>query len=844
MTDLKQRVDHERDRLRGAHRRGEGGFALGRRLSRFWDKALSELFQSSVPKAMGASLCVTGSLGRREASPWSDVDFLILLPEGADTRDAEAAAESMMYALWDARIKTGHGFATVEQAIARAREDSEALTGLLDARHIAGDASLSTALLERLDAMIAEGETAGRIRRREAAADDPEYPPTVHVLEPDLKESPGGLRDFQVAVWSVQSHWGRGDAGEALVERGVMTRVGWLELRLAVDWMLRLRHEVQFRNRGPGDVLKTALQPEAAILLGYQGAGEAEAAKALLKDYFAAADRVTRFSQRVFEALLGEAEREPRDDIAPGASAHGPIVFLPKDLDSRMGGRALVDLFAGFAGTGLRLSQRSAARVADVAALVDDDFREDPETASAFLALLGRDRAGDSLRVMHATGLLGAYLPPFGGLRGLVPYDVFHSYPADEHTLIAVGFFDRLRQGMGPDPLPGLATTLRRPDLLRLAMLLHDAGKAGGPGHRERGGRMAPGVCLRLGLSEAETDFVVRLVKEHEALAHAAHTRDIEDPAVVRELAEKLGGDTELLDALYLLTYCDMRAVGPGVWTRWRADLLRALYDHVLAVMTTGRKDADRHGRADRVREALAPTNDAALLDRYLAQMEREHPAWLNEETAARHLAALAEFAAARRALLRLYADGGESWTAVMCAKDEPGLLAKAAAVFASENLNILGVQAFNTADGQALDTLEFFAPASDRPMEEWGERLTAKLRAVTEGARNADELAAEGLRKRVRGDAPLTHIATDVRIDNHCADRKTVVEVWTADRPGLLYRIASSLFASGLSIHLAKVNTIAGRAVDSFYVVNEAGEKVTGADARALRESLIATLS
>ncbi|MCC6158087.1 MAG: nucleotidyltransferase domain-containing protein [Deltaproteobacteria bacterium] len=851
MDDLRTRLEHKRERLRTAHRRGDGGFAIGARFARWWRRELADLFAASGADAMGAALCATGSVGRGDASPWSDVDFVLLLPETAIKSDAEAAAEKMLYPLWDAKVKTGQQFGTIVQMLERAREDAEALTALLDAHFVAGDASLARALDARLDLAIAAGDYAGRIPRRAAPSVDPDYPPTVHVLEPDVKNSPGGMRDYQIAVWSAQARWGRGDLDAMLIERGAATRVGLVELRQAVDFLLRLRHEAQFRERGPMDVLRTAVQPEAAILLGYQGAGEAEAAKAMLKDYFAAADRITRFAHRVAEADVPASDLAPRDDIAPGAAACGDLLFLPEERFARAPRAEVFAAMARLAGTGLFLSERTKSRLAGLAATVDDDAREDAETARAFLDLLGREWAGDALRALHSIGLLGAYIPPFGDLRGLVPYDVFHSYPADEHTLIAIGFFDRLRAKLGPSPLVEIAPALRRPDLVRLALLLHDSGKVGGPGHLDRGARMAPVVCLRLGLSEDETDFVVRLVREHESLARAAHTRDIEDPSVCRELAERMAGDRGSLDALYVITYCDMRAVGPGVWTGWRADLLRALHADTMSIMTHGSARRDHESVVRAVASAVADVGTEALRDNYFAQMEREHPAWLSETTARRHLDALATYAELEEPVVRVSRGASKEsgagaeddpWDATVCAPDAPGFLARVAGVFAAQNLNILGVQAFNTARGLALDTVQFIPRVEGIEPGTLEKRLTIDLRAVLSGERTVEELIAAGAKRiLVRGANP--HVATEVRIDNHGAARKTVVEVWTADRPGLLYRVTNAIFEFGLTIHLAKVNTIAGRAIDAFYVTDAGGEKVTGRRARELREHLSAAV-
>ncbi|MCZ7584122.1 MAG: hypothetical protein M5R36_12715 [Deltaproteobacteria bacterium] len=237
-------------------------------------------FRESEAESLGLAVIGTGSLGRREMSPWSDVDFILLAPDGVANETLESAAEAMLYPLWDAGVTTGHQVRRIDDAIGLAEKDAQALTGLLDARLIAGDEAFARTLDEQTDALLKKIGPSVRIYRPEPPAVSADYPPAVHVLEPDIKESPGGLRDFHVAVWSALARFGRGgDPAQTFIDAGFISRVGWLELTQAVDFLLRLRHETQFRARSRSDKLSVAVQPEAAILLGYQGAGEAEAAR-------------------------------------------------------------------------------------------------------------------------------------------------------------------------------------------------------------------------------------------------------------------------------------------------------------------------------------------------------------------------------------------------------------------------------------------------------------------------------------------------------------------------------------------------------------------------------------
>ncbi len=834
MSDLKTRIGDMRRKLRSVHRHGAGGFTLSRRLSNFWDRNLKSLYDAAGKTTGDLCLLVTGSLGRRQLSPWSDIDFILLGPEGIEDESLEPVAESLCYPLWDAGVKTGQRVHTLRSCRAEAQKDPELFTAILDARCIAGDAALGDSLLEIVDELLENDRLQFNIKRSAEFPVSAQYPPTVHTLEPNTKESPGGLRDYQVAIWNAQRFFGRQGYEKKLVELGIITKIGWMELQTAVDLLLRLRHELHFRARGVEDKLLTAILPEAAILLGYQGAGEAAAAKALLNDYFDAANRVFRFSGRIRD-FATSSESAPREDIALGATAGGGMLRLPDSVDFGVRGEKIFEVFSRLAGTSLTLAERTRSRLSSLAALVDDEFRENEGNARAFMELLKKDHVVDSLRALNSIGVLGAYIPPFGALRGLVPYDVFHSYPADEHTLLALDFLDRLVAGAGPERLVETASQFGPIELLRMAILLHDTGKVGGPGHKERSARMAPVVCMRLGLDKRRTHFITQLVGEHEALSHIAHTRDVDDPGVIRELAEKID-DLESLKALFLLTYCDMKAVGPGVWTSWRAKLIEVLYERTLSFLTIGEMNLNQDQMISDVQKAVSGLAPEAQVSSYLEQMKSLRPSWLSPSLAKKHITALNKFKKNKKPLIEIdWEEGEETGEAVLCALDTRGLFAKAAGVFSLERLNILGTQTLSTGEGIVIDTFQF-APRDDRvPKNKMASKLTRRLRQVISKESDIAGLMESAKKISLRGAAPF-HVATEIRIDNHCSETQTVVEVWTADRTGLLYTITQALYDFDLAITSAKINTIAGRAIDSFYVVDESGGKIAGLRARKLR--------
>jgi [protein-PII] uridylyltransferase len=485
---------------------------------------------------------------------------------------------------------------------------------------------------------------------------------------------------------------------------------------------------------------------------------------------------------------------------------------------------------------GFELGVRAERAVEEALDLVDDRFRRSPAVRDLFLDICRSwGRVAQTLRSMHHVGFLGRYLPEFGALTCLVQYDVYHKFTADQHSLIAVESLEALAPGASTET-QGLAQVLNEvehPDLLMLGMLLHDIGKGKGHGHVAKGIPLAEELTARLGLAGDAAGAVVFLVAKHVALSHVAQRRDVNDPKTVETLAE-MCGTPERLRMLYLLTFADMRAVGPGVMTGWQAQVLWELYSGAMRRLTGGPPES-------LTREEASQRVAAELTDPALRRAVPGHLAMVSE----RYLAttAPARMAAHMRLIERLdedpvatelfhHHDLGSS-DLVIVTRDVPGLFSLIAGSLAAHGINILSAQIHTRADGIAIDTFQVNDPFGEAVTEEARWRRTLEsLRRVVLGEQPIEALLAA--RKGARGGQAAVPGPPKVSVDNHLSDTHTVVEVKCPDRVGLLFLITVTLSKLGLSIASARIATDIDHAFDTFYVVDRRGRRIEDSDEMA----------
>ncbi|XBQ16777.1 MAG: [protein-PII] uridylyltransferase [Oceanicaulis sp.] len=860
-----------------------GGLEAARTLSGVMNAAIRALFDSvsgdlvhEGARAPGLALCALGGYGAGELAPRSDVDLLFLVSDPAPDH-AEAAIERTLYALWDCGLHIGGGAVrSVDEAIALAAEDVSERTALLDVRSLTGDLTLVRELLGRFEtellapraAEFAAAKLEERDQRVERQGD------SRYQVEPNVKDGKGGLRDLQTLRWLAQVLYGD-DAMERWVGDGLFS-VGDVERYLsAADFFWTVRFHVHDVVGRKDDRLTFDIQPEIAARMGFADTEDQLGVEAFMRAYFRKAIDVGALTRLVCAKL----EADHLKDL-PGNAGR----FMPADGasgDADMLDEAGFAVRAGrldFADRGaierdpvlmLRLFEVAAARHIDlhpdaVAAvgqslrLIDEGFRTDPRAARSFFAiLLDADDPRMTLRAMTEAGLLGAYMPEFGDIVARTQFNMYHRFTVDEHTLNALGLLREIENGrhLADHPMSSkLISKIKGRRALHLAVLLHDTGKGKGDQCVE-GAQNARIACDRLGLEDAETELVAWLIANHLEMSETAQRRDISDPRTVLDFAE-LCGSIERLRLLTILTVVDIRAVGPGVWNGWKAQLLRDLYEATAAVLKDGGANEGEAGARARLAERAETSRskfraavnrlDAGFAERWSQGLEPSYWLAFSETDRLRH-AAFARAAEARgvKAAAGVRVDRRRSATEVMVlAPDRDGLFADIAGALALQGANVVGAQVTTTADGRAFDV--FFVQESGGKPYGWAhESLRDQLKAAVEAA------ALDGLpescaiaERPIRRREAAFKVTPYVKLDETAADEALVIEASGRDRPGLLYDLARTLSDLGLSVEGARIDGYGERAVDTFYVT-EKGQKPSDPDRlEAVRTALEAVLA
>jgi [protein-PII] uridylyltransferase len=837
------------DAVRAFHRQGGAGLSTARLLASAADllvKALWAELETEHPLSESA-LVALGGYGRRELSPGSDLDLLLVHQRRRSTGVAQRA-RALSTLLWDARVTVGWSVRTPEETLSAAAEDVTLRTALLDARVLASHGAMEARFVEEVqlpqrtkkaEAFIAAKVTELKTRREK-------FGDSVFLLEPQLKSGEGGLRDLETALWVAQVRFGvRGLGG--LLEAAILPASEVARLRAARDFLLRTRHEVHFLRGRKEDRLTFDLQESVAHFFGY-GQGDGLPVEQFMRDYYLSAGIL----RRAADALIARAEEQRAPSRGPFLAERrlGPFKVFRGRLTLEGEGElfqrepaSVVHLFDAADELGVPVYSWALDQAVQAAPALAE-ARGSPEVVAAVRALLTRPGTrGEALESMHALGLLGVLVPEFGRVTARHQFDLYHAYTVDVHTLRAVRRLYALRAGDLVETEPERTRAIR--DLtdvlpLLLGMLLHDAGKGMGGDHSVRGRELMGALGRRLGLSSRQQEVADFLVLHHLTLSHLAQRRDLSDPQLLEDFA-RLCGDSEKLTCLDLLTWADISSVAPGMWTDWRARLVHELTTKTRAVLAGQGWHGEREAReafrtlwTKRFGAEEAERLLAAAADRYLGSTPPSaavlHGLLLRRARQSGFAAALRRLPGQHHAELHL------------AASDRPGLLALWSGVLAAHGIDILSARIASTADGAALDVFEVRS-AARRPLERarW-RRARADLQGVLAGKVNVQSL----LERRRRASALQRHVpgvATRVSVDNEASRAFTVVDVRAEDRLGLLHEVAAVFAEADLEIALAKVATEANRAIDSFYVAQGGHKLESGPALEALRERLEAVL-
>ena len=866
------------------------GRACAKALALFQDELVKLIYDLSTfhisrapkpPAAMPMALVATGGYGRGLMAPGSDVDLLFLFPD-EQTGQAESIVKSVLHYLWDLGYKVGHAVRTIDQTIKAAKEDMTIRTALLDARLIHGE----DALFNRMQASLLSGVVQGNQREfieaklRERAERLIRIGFSRYMVEPNIKEGKGGLRDLNMLHWFAV-HLNTG--GQAQAETGLFSPNETATFNRCEAFLWTVRCYLHFLAGKPEERLSFDLQPEMARLLQYHSRLGLLGVERFMKHYFLIAKDVGDLTRTVCSCLeIRELKTVPSLSDFMGILPWGSRARLAATTAFRVDHDRLnvkqpdaftkdplnlIRLFVEAERRNLLLHPEAIRLVRSSLKLIDDGFRTNPAANQLFLKLLTSRHAPErSLRALNEAGVLGRFIADFGRVVAMAEFSMYHYYTIDEHTIRAVGILSQMEKGALADELP-LATEIfpgvQNRRALYLALLMHDVAKAVEGDHSIVGADLTRRLAFRMGLEPAEADTAAWLVEHHLTMSQTAQSRDISDPQTVRKFAD-IVQSPERLKLLLLLTVADIRAVGPGVWNGWKGQLLRSLYYDTEPLLAGGHTREPRKSRIisaqARLREALAEWPPAEI-ERFIQRHEPDY--WLKTdlERQLQHAKIIRAFESERpvvafdakcdefRSLTELTLVTGVKGDAVqplteltLVTQDTPRLLMIFAGACAVAGANIASAQISTTRDGLALDTLFLQRLFSDSEEIERAQKISHTISAILSGKRAIDTLeTARSLQKsRIRAFS----VTPDIIIDNTASQELTVIEVHALDRPGLLFDLARGFSDLELDIASAHIATFGEKAVDVFYVRDRFRKKLMSGDVkRLIRKRLLALL-
>ena len=840
-----------REEIKQLHQGGASGSDVTHLLSDMMDELHNKLFLSIIYDLGGGasmrehiSLVAVGGYGRGELNPYSDIDIMFLHDGVLPTATVEDIAQKLLYFLWDMRLEVGYSVRKIADCIEMAAADGTVKTALMDARFLSGSRPLFAGLTKVIfgqilpkssDSFIKEKMTDMKIRREK-------YGSTVYLLEPNLKEGEGGLRDLQTAMWVSRVKYKFTDLRELII-KGILDDEELDAYHAALDYLWRIRNELHYFNGRKNDQLTFDAQVHLAGFLGYQGRGKVLAVEDFMRDYYRHANKVEHFTSSLISRciwrdegalrILGYFVRRP---VGDGCFVLKGELIIPDETVIEKNPGVMMKIFELAQKHGVTLNVRVKGMIRKNLALINDKFRRSREVNHSFLNILRSTKGvAETLRLMHHLEFLSRYIPELEHIYCKVQHDMYHIYTVDIHTLFAVEQAEKMLSGEFKKimPLPCyIASEIDKPELLILAVLFHDIGKGSGGGHAEKGAAMIPTIARRMGLSKEGSERLEFLVRQHLQFAHISQRRDLNDERMIAQFARQME-NSENLKMLYLLTVADVRAVGSDVWTTWKASLFQELFEKAFAILD--RAGFELEASSERVTSMIKKVTDILEDEFPAAEVRSElkampvrlllsNPSLLIAEQV-RLLLGLEQ----SDILLRLTHQPESGYSEyTICAHDMPGLFSRITGVMAANGINILGAQINTSKNGKVLDILQVNSPQGNLVTDavRW-DKIEQDMRRVIHGEVLVSTLVAKRQRPTLLTVRPAPRFATKVDIDNEVSEEYTVIDILTHDKVGLLYLITSTLAGMGLYIGVSKISTKVDQVADVFYVRDIFGQKI-----------------
>ncbi|GGD44992.1 bifunctional uridylyltransferase/uridylyl-removing enzyme [Sinisalibacter lacisalsi] len=785
------------------------------------------------------ALLAVGGYGRFEMAPHSDVDLLFLTPYKI-TPWAESVIESMLYMLWDLRLKVGHSARTVKDCLRLGRDDITIRTALLEHRYICGDAALAKELGERLWSELFRGTEAEFIEAKLAERETRHQKQggQRYVVEPNVKEGKGGLRDLQTLFW-VAKYVHQVSRIADFKPLGVFTEEEYATFEDADEFLWAVRCHLHLITDRAMDQLTFDLQVEVAARMGYEDKGGRRAVEHFMQDYFRHATAVGELTRILLTSLeASHVKREPllqgfikrRKKVRPPFTMRQGRLTMTTPEDFLADKVNLLRIFQEALRTGLLIHPDAMRLITANLDQIDDEMRADKTAVRIFLDLLLKHGNPErALRRMNELGVLAAFIPEFQPIVAMMQFNMYHSYTVDEHTIQVISALAEIERGERLEELPVASRILTEGvnrKVLYVALFCHDLGKGREEDHSILGARLARGLAPRLGLTKAETKTVEWLVRYHLLMSDVAQKRDLSDPRTVRGFAKAVGSK-ERLDLLLVLTVCDIRGVGPGVWNNWKAMLLRELYKQTAFALEEGIETISTGARAKEARKALRealPDWDGKTLR--TESLRHYDPYWQGLSTA-EHIV----FARLLRGItpdeirIDLTQDHDRDATrAAFALADHPGIFSRLAGALALVGANVVDARTYTSKDGWATPVF-WVQDHEGKPFEET--RL-ARLEDMIHKTLRGEVVAREAMRDRdkLKKRERAFRVPTNITFDNEGSEIYTIIEVDTRDRPGLLYDLTRTMADANVYIASAVIATYGEQVVDTFYVKDMFGLK------------------
>jgi [protein-PII] uridylyltransferase len=860
-----------REFLADRQRAGEGGGRINEANSDAFDRLLRRLYALAESRHYGdggevgarVSIVAVGGYARREMSLASDVD-LLFLHAGEMSPLAAHVAERIQYWLWDAGAEVSGAVRSIEETVSLCRSEPSVLTAIIGARFLSGDVGLFHEFTAAIrNHLLANPGDFVRLQAEALAERHAKYGGSLYLLQPNLKEGVGGLRDYHTALWVARACQPMVQTLDDLLHVGLLSESEMERYREGLEFLWRVRNQLHLLCGRKNDQMSFEHQETiAAAIVSREFDGELELpVERFMGDYYRQARAVQTFSQIVIEQcqMRCDPAAQPRVvlEAEDGFQVAAGQLEIPHAAHLREQPLRLLTCFEVAQNHDVPLSRRSQRLVRENLGLVDDEFRTDPEAAAAMFRILEAEfRVSRTLESMNEIGFLARFLPEWDHIVCRWQHVIYHTYTVDVHSIFLVEELRRLWRGKHQKASPELTEMMRSVidlPVLYFGCLLHDVGKGRGGDHAEEGAKLAWDCLERLGLTRERVARAVFIVRHHLLMPHVAQRRDLSDPKVIVDFA-RVVGDRENLRNLYLATYADMRASSPTAWNEWKGASLRELFERTSEFLESGGDDPHRaveqmeahiESRREEARRELHTLGFAeSRVDAYFSAMPRRyfvsHPA----RQIAQHAMVVLSFTADQLVATTVRETPGGFSTFILCARDQHGLYGRVAGCLTAVGVNILASQVYTMREGTALEIYRVSTPSgsAEERRAVWA-KLDETLKDVLSGRRELEAMV-QHLRRPIGRSVTPSRRPPSVGISNQVSDFYTVVDLSANDRLGLLYDLTRTIAAHGLEIFLSKATTVLDQVADTFYVKGPDGKKLTDSQAiEALRRDLLEVL-